>query len=326
MPTNPEVLPATPAPSGGAFPPAPNPPTTDIAIAAPTPGQLALAPFDREHAELLFAQDVYAELVVTGRADEAYCRYRRTNKTNVYVALSLFGVLTERPGLLEIAFGLLRQNCASIARQKGLRDRGKLNEDVYLGGCNRLLSELLRLYPTSLDTARLLLKHQLPDGRFANYGRILEHRLLAELGYADWRQKQAAARANGIDELFPDITEENYWSIPYPERTPAEPWRISGADRLVEIIDELKEGLRPREIALWDAASEIKAVPSRHWEDVRGEFADPRTGVAPTATALRQQWSRLRTRLRAAYQRITGRVHLTALIISSPDLSQNGVS
>src|SRR6185437_112581 len=231
MPTNPEVLPATPAPSGGAFPPAPNPPTTDIAIAAPTPGQLALAPFDREHAELLFAQDVYAELVVTGRADEAYCRYRRTNKTNVYVALSLFGVLTERPGLLEIAFGLLRQNCASIARQKGLRDRGKLNEDVYLGGCNRLLSELLRLYPTSLDTARLLLKHQLPDGRFANYVRILEHRLLAELGYADWRQKQAAARANGIDEL--------------------------------------KEGLRPREIALWDAASEIKAVPSRHWEDVR---------------------------------------------------------
>lgn len=276
------------------------------------PGQW-LTTFKAEEAEILLTQSVYADLVLNGHADEAFARYRRTNKTNVYTALFLYGVRCDRVGLCELAFRFLVQNCRAIARQKGLRDKGTLNDEVYVSACDKMLTELLDKLKTPLDTARLLLGNQLPTGVRANFGMVLRQRLQAELGFSDSRIQKAAALADGIDELYPNLYPD---PVRQAKLQQTEAYSSDYATQhLVELIDSMKDGLTQREIALWQAATAIKHDPKLHWDAVCVEFIS-KTGDVPTTAALRQQWSRLRTRLREKYQRFTQREHPTARIFA----------
>lgn len=239
---------------------------------------------------LLRQQEIYAKIVKDGRADEAFWTFKRSNRSNVGVAIALYACLPERDDslLLQKALGLLRVNCVAIALAKGLNVP---NADID-APLDLLLTELLRTYRTPLDTARLLLKSELPDGRVANYGHILAQRLTRAFGYRDEIVIAASRLAGGIGEYIGALRG-------WVGAQQADP-------QLVEIIEELKRGLIHSEIQLWQAASERLDNPSLHWEQLALEFADARTGIAPTPEALRKQWARLRARLRTRYKAVTG--------------------
>lgn len=267
------------------------------------------APLTSADLNLLNNQETYVAMVREGRADEAFKTFKRTNKTNVGTALFMLGWIKDDDDLTSRAYRLLKDACVAIAYDKGLRNHYIADNSVWGGPLDKFIMEFKSPFKTPLDTARLLLLNRHPalkrhpNGGIANYSCILGQRLTRALGYSQERVTKATQLLNSFGA--PDVPYELV--EPSKSKEGFEWHSLEEACRLVETVEALKRGLTYHEISLWQAAADQMYIPSLHWGAIALEFADPRTGDAPSADAIRKQWARLRARLRRKYMEITGR-------------------
>lgn len=296
--------------------------------------------------ELLYTQDLIADMLVgappfptqqpftamhlfTQRIDSQHGR----NEANFFLALALFGCRSSRGDVTEISIKRLVPLARRVAVKRGLADAPKLPDSDFIAMIDDVLMEMLPVYRTTVDTARLMICNRRPaaqgsrdvDSGPANYGAILFQRLLLEIGYTPQEQRRAALLAEHIGELYPDSDPDELQAqcAPEPETASAaaafhnvreRAYRRARQKRTARVnvqtyvIRQLEEALTPQERLLWQIGGDIETIPELHWEHVLDELADPRTGEIPTANTVHQRWARLRAKIRRHYRLLTGRV------------------
>ncbi|MGH9716779.1 MAG: hypothetical protein ACRD4R_08630 [Candidatus Acidiferrales bacterium] len=274
---------------------------------------IARVPFNADAEAFAKAIECFCETFLHDGLTAAQKAFNAPSKKSALVALLLWTFLhEEQKALQKSVWKQLKKLAEGIALSKGLGDPRFMHPASFNAALDRLFQDIYAAYPTARSIGRLLFYNRVPSGAQGRFDTLIFQRLCEELQEQNGAKDDAFRYAMGEGALetrmqretagHPDSALELVCAM--QQQREHDPWTNL-------VFRKLYQRLTSVEWHLLLCAGRVKNVPAYHWKAAAQEFADPRTGCAPSAASLRKAWNRLKLRLEAMYREITGRLSPT---------------